>query len=62
MEIFGIYFPLMRKTESMIALNDIAIFARVVQVESFSRAARALGMPGHAMLGFKIDQQKGGLS
>jgi hypothetical protein len=31
----------------------------VAQLESFSRSARALGMPGHAMLGFKIDQQKG---
>ena len=38
-------------------LNDIAIFAKVAQLESFSRAARALGMPGYAMLGFKIDQQ-----
>jgi hypothetical protein len=37
----------------MIDLNDIAIFAKVAQLESFSRAARALGMPGHAMLGFK---------
>ncbi|SDD40026.1 DNA-binding transcriptional regulator, LysR family [Cupriavidus sp. YR651] len=26
-------------------LNDIAVFVRVVQLESFSRAARALGMP-----------------
>ena len=43
----------------MIDLNDIAIFAKVAQLESFSRTARALGMPGHAMLGFKIDQQKG---
>jgi len=42
----------------MIDLNDIAIFAKVAQLESFSRAARALGM-GHARLGFKIDQQKG---
>jgi DNA-binding transcriptional LysR family regulator len=37
----------------MIDLNDIAIFAKVARLESFSRAARALGMPGHAMLGFK---------
>jgi DNA-binding transcriptional LysR family regulator len=29
----------------MIDLNDIAIFAKVAQLESFSRAARALGMP-----------------
>lgn len=29
----------------MIDLNDIAVFARVAQLESFSRAARALGMP-----------------
>jgi hypothetical protein len=43
----------------MIDLTDIAIFAKVAQLESFSRAARALGMPSHAMLGFKIDQQKG---
>jgi len=43
----------------MIDRDDIAIFAKVAQLESFSRAARALGMPGHAMLGFKIDQQKG---
>ena len=43
----------------MIDLNDIAIFAKVAQLESFSRAARALGMPGDAMLGFKVDQQKG---
>ena len=43
----------------MIDLNDIAIFAKVAQLESFSRAARALGMPGHAMLGCKIDQQRG---
>ena len=43
----------------MIDLNDIAIFAKVAQLESFSRAARALGIPGHAMLGFKIDQQRG---
>ena len=41
-----------------IDLNDIANFAKVAQLESFGRAARALGMPGHAMLGFKIDQQK----
>jgi DNA-binding transcriptional LysR family regulator len=46
----------------MIDLNDIAIVAKVAQLESFSRAARALGIPGHAMLGFKIDQQNGGLS
>src|ERR1700744_2043334 len=26
-------------------LNDIAVFVRVAQFESFSRAARALGMP-----------------
>jgi hypothetical protein len=31
----------------------------VAQLESFSRAAHALGMPGHAILGFKIDQQRG---
>jgi hypothetical protein len=31
----------------------------VAQLESLSRAAHALGMPGHAMLGFKIDQQRG---
>jgi hypothetical protein len=43
----------------MIDLTDIAIFAKVAQLESFSRAARALGMPSHAMLGFKIDEQKG---
>ena len=29
----------------MADLNDIAVFARVAQFESFSRAARALGMP-----------------
>jgi DNA-binding transcriptional LysR family regulator len=29
----------------MVDLNDIAIFAKVAQLESFSRAARALGMP-----------------
>jgi hypothetical protein len=29
----------------MIDLNDIAIFAKVAQLESFSRAARALGCP-----------------
>jgi len=29
----------------MIDLNDIAIFAKVAQLESFSRAARAFGMP-----------------
>ena len=46
----------------MFDLNDIAIFAKVAKLESFSRAARALGIPGHAMLGFKIDQQNGGLS
>jgi hypothetical protein len=28
----------------MIDLNDIAIFAKVAQLESFSRAARALGV------------------
>jgi hypothetical protein len=39
----------------MFDLTDIA----VAQLESFSRAARALGMPSLAMLGFKIDQQKG---
>jgi hypothetical protein len=39
-------------------IDNIAIFAMVAQFETFSRAARALGMPGHAMLGFKIDQQK----
>jgi hypothetical protein len=27
-------------------LNDIAVFVRVAQFESFSRAAHALGMPG----------------
>jgi hypothetical protein len=43
----------------MIDLNDIAIFAKVAQLESFSRAARAHGIPGHATLGFKIDQQRG---
>jgi hypothetical protein len=43
----------------MIDLSDIAIFAKVAQLESFSHAARALGIPGHAMLGFKIDQQNG---
>ena len=43
----------------MIDLNDIAIFAKATQLESVSRAARALGIPGHAMLGFKIDQQRG---
>lgn len=35
-------------TPSMTALadlNDIAVFVRVAQFESFSRAARALGMP-----------------
>jgi hypothetical protein len=36
----------------MIDLNEIAIFAKVKQLERFSRAA-------HAMLGFKIDQKKG---
>jgi hypothetical protein len=30
----------------MADLNDIAVFARVAQFESFSRAAHALGMPG----------------
>src|SRR5258707_7487682 len=29
----------------MADLNDIAVFVRVAQFESFSRAARALGMP-----------------
>lgn len=29
----------------MIDLNDIAVFTKVAQLESFSRAARALGMP-----------------
>jgi DNA-binding transcriptional LysR family regulator len=29
----------------MADLNDIAVFARVAQFESFSRAAHALGMP-----------------
>ena len=29
----------------MADLNDIAVFVRVAQLESFSRAARALGMP-----------------
>ena len=42
----------------MIDLNDIAIFARVAQLESFSRAARASACPVHAMLGFKIDPAK----
>jgi hypothetical protein len=42
----------------MIDLNDIAIFAKVAQLEGFSRAVRALGVPGHAMLGVKIDRQK----
>jgi hypothetical protein len=43
----------------MFDLNDIAIFAKVAKLESFSRAARAPGMPGHAMLDFKVDQKKG---
>jgi hypothetical protein len=43
----------------MIDRDDIAIFAKVAQLKSFSRPARPPGMPGHAMLGFKIDQQKG---
>ena len=29
----------------MADLNDIAVFVKVAQFESFSRAARALGMP-----------------
>ena len=45
----------------MIDLTDIAIFAKVTQLESFSRAARALGIPSHAMLGFNRSA-KGGLS
>ena len=40
----------------MIDRDDIAIFAKVAQLEA-SAVRRPLGMPGHAMLGFKIDQQ-----
>jgi hypothetical protein len=41
----------------MIDRDDIAIFAKVAQLEA-SAVRRPLGVPGHAMLGFKIDQQK----
>jgi len=58
MEIYGIYFPIMRKLQ-----HDRSRRHRDLRkggaARSFSRPARALGMPGHAMLGFKIDQQKG---
>jgi len=39
---------LLRPCKSLIVadLNDIAVFVRVAQFESFSRAAHALGMPG----------------
>src|SRR6266851_7661055 len=33
------------KSPDMADLNDIAVFVRVAQFESFSRAAHALGMP-----------------
>src|SRR6478609_3350484 len=33
------------KSQDVVDLNDIAVFARVAQFESFSRAAHALGMP-----------------
>src|SRR6476620_7952804 len=33
------------KSPGMADLNDIAVFVRVAQFESFSRAAHALGMP-----------------
>src|SRR6266478_9287685 len=33
------------KVPDMADLNDIAVFVRVAQFESFSRAAQALGMP-----------------
>src|ERR1700730_6919437 len=33
------------KNQDMAEINDIAVFARVAQFESFSRAAHALGMP-----------------
>ena len=33
------------KSPDMADLNDIAVFVKVAQFESFSRAAHALGMP-----------------
>src|SRR3984957_17417223 len=33
------------KSQGVTDLNDIAVFAKVAQFESFSRAAHALGMP-----------------
>jgi DNA-binding transcriptional LysR family regulator len=37
-------FSLMQKS-GVADLNDIAVFVKVAQFESFSRAAHALGMP-----------------
>lgn len=44
MEICGISFPFMQKL-NMVNLNDIAVFVKVAQFKSFSRAALAMSMP-----------------
>src|SRR5688500_18757765 len=44
MEICGVSFPFMQKL-NMVNLNDIAVFVKVAQLKSFSRAAQAISMP-----------------